>query len=222
MAEETRDIIARIIEEVLKRINAPDERKGGTLAVCSGYVFDEEAVADYIGKNHENVTYALLDDAQFGTGDRIDSREEKGLLAGKLKDYEKILVIFPPLWLMGAIAHGDDSVYTAMLVLRPLLWGREVTVLLDFETPRIRRSPAFLKLAEDINALEEMGIKVAHLSRECKAGDEIKELVTEQDVKDAEKREGKRIRIKPGAIVTQLAQDTAKELGVIIGAHGES
>lgn len=218
MAEEIRELIARITEEVLRQISLPEERTGGTLAVFPGYVFDTEAIADYIKKNYEGVFCALLDDAQFERGERIASQQEKDSLAGKLKGYERILIVTPPLWLLSAIARGDDSVYAAMLALRPLFWEREVTVLLDFELPKSKRSPAFLKLAEDTSALEEMGIKIARLRREGKTDEELKELVTERDVKDASISENKRIRIKPGAIVTQLAQDTAKELGVKIEA----
>lgn len=222
MAEEMRDIIARIIEEVLKRINLKEQ--SGTLAVFSDYIFDAEMIAGYLKKDHENVTCALLDDAQFNCGfktETIASRQEKESLAAKLKGYERIVFVTPPLWLLDAIARGDDSVYSAMLALRPLLWGREVIVLLDFEAPKNRRSPAFLKLADDINALEEMGITIALLCRECETCEELKDLVTEQDVKDALKSENKCIRIKPGAIVTHLARDTAKELGVTIGMQEE-
>jgi hypothetical protein len=222
MAVETRDLIARITEEVLKRISLPEEKVCGTLAIFPGYVFDPEAITEYLKKNHENITCVLLDDAQFESGKRIDSQQAKDSLAGRLKEYEKIVIVTPPLWLMSATVRGDDSIYTAMLVMRPLLWGRDVTMLLDFEAPKNRRSPAFLKLAEDISALEEMGINIEILRQKCTTGNEPKELVTEQDVKEACKSEDGLIRIKPGAIVTQLAQDTAKELGVNIEVAGGS
>ncbi len=217
MAEEMRDIIARITEEVLKRINGP-EKQGGTLAVFTGYVFSPEAIAEYIKQNHEEADCALLDGAKYDSGERLESQQEKESLAGRLKGYERILIVTPSLRLIGSIAQGDDSIYEAMLALRPLLWGREVKMLLDFEAPKNRRSPALLKLAEDISSLEAMGVKIVHLQQENKTGGEPKELVTEQDVKEAGKSENKLIRIKPGAIVTQLAQDTAKELGVKIEA----
>lgn len=214
MAEEMRDLIARITGEVLKSMGGEESKS--TLAVFSGYVFDKEGIAEYLNKKHESLTCALLNDAQFGSGERIASQEERDSLAGRLKGFEKIVIVTPPLSLLGAIVGGDDSVYAAMLAIRPLLWGREVTVLLDFEIPKNRHSPAFLKIAEDIGALEEMGIKIECLCKECVTGEGLKELVTEQDVKDASKSESKLIKTKPGAIVTQLAEDTAKELGVKI------
>jgi hypothetical protein len=219
MTEDMQGLVARITGEVLKRIKLQEEKAYGTLAVFTGYVFDDEGIAEYIKKNDKEVSCVLLDGVRFDCGLRTEtvaSQQEKDSLAGRLKGYENILISDPPLWLINAIARGDDSVYAAMLALRPLLWGRDVTVLLDFEAPKNRRSPAFLRIAEDISAIEEMGIKIAHIKNDSGKGGEPKELVTEQDVKDAVKNGKCKVIIKPGAIVTQLAQDTAKELGVLI------
>ncbi len=210
------DLIARITEEVMKRLSVP--QAGGTLAVFTEYVFDAKGVGSYLKNNHASATCALFEGARFESELKTESvitQQEKQALAGKLNCFEKIVIITPPLWLLGEIARGDDSVFLAMLAIRPLLWGREVTILLDFEVPRIRRSAALLRISEYISALEEMGAKFVYLPQESRK-DEPKDLVTEQDVKDAFKNEGRRIIIKPGAIVTQLAQDTAKECGVAI------
>lgn len=217
--EDIKDLIARITEEVLKRLDLSVQPEGAALAVFSGPVWGVKAVESYLKDNYGDMTCALIDGARFGGGlktENVDTQQEKEAIAGRLGSFERIVIVTPPLWLMGAIARGDDTVYPAMLAIRPLLWGREVTMALDFEAPKSRRSPAFARIAEDISAIEWMGAKLVYLPQENKKG-EPKELVTEQDVKDASKTESRLIKIKPGAIVTQLAQDTAKELGVTIG-----
>jgi hypothetical protein len=224
MMEKMQNLIAIITEEVLKRLKAMEKPGGGTLAVFQGYIFDAEGVADYLKKNHGDVYCAMLGDAQPGFGfktEKVMTQLEKEDFAGRLMGYERIALVTPSLRLIHSIAQGDDTEYAAMLALRPLLWGREVTVLMDFEAPKNRKSPAFAGIAEDLNALEEMGIKIVSLKKENMKGEEPKELVTEQDVKDAAKSESRKVSIKPGAIVTQLAQDTAKELGVTIEMQGE-
>jgi hypothetical protein len=219
MAEDIRSLVAHITEEVIKRLNAEAQADGGTLAVFAGYVFDAAATAAFLREKQGDVTCALLDGVQFEYDEFNIERitdQRKGEFAGRLKGFERIVLVTPPLGLLHAVAQGDDPSYAVMLALRPLLWGRELTMLLDFKAPGSRRSPAFARIAEDIDALEGMGIKIACLPQGSKKGEEARELVTEQDIKDACKSESRRIRIKPGAIVTQLAQDSARELGVSI------
>jgi hypothetical protein len=202
---------------VLRRLGLPSST-GGALAVFPGFVFGAKLTENWLKDNFGNITCALLGGAKLESGLKAESvvtQQEKEALAGRLGGFEKVVMVTPPLWLLSAIARGDDSVYPAMLALRPLLWGKEVIILLDFETPKIRRSAALLRIAEDISALEEMGARIVCLPQEIEK-DEPKELVTEQDVKDAAKSESGRIIIKPGAIVTQLARDTAREMDVIV------
>lgn len=191
------------------------ETPNGILAVFSEHVFDPQGVKAFFEGKH--VTCALPE----GTPPTLDGckalrlGQDKHAIVSALADFEGIVLVTPPLSLLYAIAEADDSTFAATLCIRPLLWGKAVTVLLDFDTPKHMRGTALADIAENIDALEKMGIGITALERKNKKI-QTKELVTEQDVKDACKTGTMRIKIAPGAIITQLAQDTAKECSVSI------
>jgi len=190
------------------------QKSSGILAVFSDNVFDPQGVKAFI--KDKNVICALPDKILPIEGCqtlRLDA--DKNEILAALTNYEQIVLVTPPLSLLKCIACADDSTFAASLILRPLLWGKEVSVLLDFETPRHMRGTALAAIAQNIDTLEKMGIGIKTLKRNTKAK-QAKELVTEQDVRDACRDGSMKVTIAPGAIVTQLAQDTAKECGVSI------
>ncbi len=208
-------LIKQIAKEVIKRLNAEVPR---TLAVFPGYVFDVEGIAKYL-ETKVNVTCVLMGNAEFDSPGfakkRIETAVDKKRLAAELKEYSEVILVTPPLSLLNVMTGGDDSVYEAMLALRPLLWEKDVRVLLDFAAPKFKRSAAFMQICDTINTLEAMGIKVENII--CKKAQENeKDLITEQDIKEAVKNGTLRVRAAKGAIVTQLAEDAASELGVVI------
>jgi len=217
MMESNKELIERITKEVLSRlgINQYGEKKPDTLAVYTGYVFNEAAVSAYLNKR-ENVTCVLFGEAVYNNAafDYINAaaHDEKQRLANMLDKYNAIVIVTPPLSYIQRAAAADDSAYECMLALRPLLWGKKVTLLLDFALPRNKRG--FSELSDSIDALEQMGMVIEALRDNANEG--RKELVTEQDVKDAAKRRLDSIKIMPNAIVTALARDTAAELGIRI------
>ena len=220
MQQDTLELIRKITEETLKRLGAGENTQSATIAVFPELVFEAQAVAEYLKKNHGDAVCAVPGETGFGYGFKtknIAARHEKENIAAQLRDYGRLVLVTPPLRLIRAMADGDDTEYAAALALRALLWGREVTVLLDFEMPQRRRGDALERVAKDIGALEETGVKIVTLARGDSGGAEPKELVTESDVRHAAVNGNKRIVIKRGAIVTQLARDAAAELGVVIG-----
>jgi len=212
-------IVKQVAEAVVKRLNGEKEPQPGTLAVFPDYVFDAEGVGKYL-KTRTNVTCALSRNAEFSCEGcavkRIETAEDKKKLASELMGYSEIVVVTPPLSLLRSLSQGDDGVFEAMLALRPLLWEKDVTVLLDFQTPSYKRSTAFAQVSEDISALEAMGIQIVSLKQKKAVKETEKDLVTEIDIKEAHKNETMRVKASKGAIVTQLAEDAARELGVII------
>jgi hypothetical protein len=210
-AQDIQEIIQRVTEEVLGGLS----RTQAKLAVFCGNVFDPRGVKQFFAG--KDVVCALPDDMPpllEGCKSLKLEADKRAILDG-LDGFEEIFLVTPPLSLLGAIAEADDTSFAASLIIRPLLWGRKVTVLLDFESPKYLRGTALGVIADNIDALEKMGINIATLKRKTpeKQG---KELVTEQDVKDAIRDGSMKVKIAPGAIVTQLAQDTAKECGVSI------
>ncbi len=210
-AQDIQEIIRRVTEEILSGL-AHTQTK---FAVFCGNVFDPKGVKKFFAD--KDVVCALPDDMPpliEGCKALKLEADKRAILEG-LDGFEEIVLVTPPLSLLGAIASADDTSFTASLIIRPLLWGRKVTVLLDFETPKYLRGTALGVIADNIDALEKMGISITTLKRK-KTEKQGKELVTEQDVKDACSDGSMKVKMAPGAIITQLAQDTAKECGVSI------
>ncbi len=213
-AQDIQNIIERVTQQILGT-EQNDDRPGGILAVFSDCVFDPQGVKTYF--EGKQVICALPDGIQplMQECKTLRLNADKPAIPGVLASCEEIVLVTPPLSLLQAIAQADDSTFTSSLVLRPLLWGKKVNVLLDFESPRHIRGTALALIAESIDALENMGIGIKILPRKNKTK-QAKELVTEQDIKDACRDGSMKVIIAPGAIVTQLAQDTARECNVSI------
>ncbi len=212
-AQDIQEIIQRVTQQVLA--GQENKPQSGILAVVCGDIFDPKGVKEYFaGKNvicaQPDGTPPVLEGCR---GLRLGA--DKQAILSSLADYEEIVLVTPPLSLLAAIAAADDTSFAASLAIRPLLWGKTVTVLLDFETPKHMRGTALGVIADNIDALEKMGVGIKALERR-NAAKQAKELVTEKDVKDACRDGSMKVRMAPGAIVTQLAQDTAKECGVSI------
>lgn len=211
-AQDIQEIIRRVTEEILSE---QMQMQSGSLAVLCGIVFDPQGVRKFLAD--KNVTCALPDDMPpliEGCKALKLEADKREILEG-LAGFEEVVLVTPPLSLLAAIAAADDTSLTASLIIRPLLWGKAVTVLLDFETPKYMRGTALAVIADNINALEKMGVIVKTLTRK-NVKKQGKELITEQDIKDAYRDGSMKVKMEPGAIVTQLAQDTAKECGVSI------
>ena len=209
--------IEQIIKRVTQQVLSQEMRESpqGILAVFCENVYDPAGItAFFAGKN---VTCALPDGAQVPLKgcQMLQFEKDRYAILQTLATYEQIVLVTPSLKLMDVLARADDTDFAAAVCIRPLLWGKQVSILLDFESPKHMRGTAFAAIVENLDALEKMGVCISTLPRKGKIA-QAKELVTEQDVRDACKEGHMRIRILPDAIVTQLAQDTAKECGVSI------
>lgn len=215
-----RDEIEKIVNKVVGELLAQpvQTREKRTLAIFAGYVFAPERVIPYLRERRADAVApeSSLPESGGIKTIRIRTEEEKSALVSVLADYDEVALVTPPLSLIKTLAQADDSVFEAMLVLRALLWGRKVTLILDFSVPKFRRNTMLAELADALDALEKTGVEIMTLEMERGGGDDYLDLVTEQHIKDAYKNKGSCVRIKEGAIVTQLARDTAKELGVAI------
>ena len=123
------------------------------------------------------------------------------------------MLVAPDLKLLAAVAQGDTGLPAADIFIRALLGGKKTTVLLDFEPPRFKRGTLFEKAADAADALRGMGADVIYLGA---ASEEGLKLIIEHEVSEAESRGIASIRSAPGAIITPLARDAAKDKGIAI------
>jgi hypothetical protein len=190
-----------------------------TLAILPGYMFNASGVTTYLEGKHADVILTSSNTVPVGSLKHICAvtQQEKAEVATRLDGYDEVILVTPSITLLRELSQGNDASFEAMLMLHFLLWHRKATVLLDFEPVSYLRNTLFAGLADVLDALEKAGFCIEIVAPENKSGGEEKELVTERDVKDACRDGRMRLNVKKDTIVTQLARDTAKELGVSIG-----
>lgn len=216
---ELKNLIRRITEEVIRRILEPEKAEQGTLVLVPSFVTDKEPLNEYLKEKYAGVVCAGEDAFALGEASQvisIDTRPDQQRLMSSLKQYADIVLYAPPLWMLRNIAAGDDRGFFEQAFMRALLWEKKASVVLDFDKPKFRRGTFFEELSDALGAIEDMGAEIVSLKLSVGRPECELPLVTEAKVIDAHKAGKERIRCAQGAIVTPLARDTAKELGVSI------
>ncbi|MDR3353730.1 MAG: hypothetical protein LBO21_01675 [Synergistaceae bacterium] len=214
-------LINRIVQEVLHRIGALEDAKenvSGTLVLVTSYVPSPRTALEQLRRDFGGELsfvcmgaqnpFALEKALVSGTGE--DDRVTEAVMGAA-----RVVLLSPRISFLESISQGRDDDFATHLVIRSLLWMREVSVMLDFVPPRFRRNTLFEKLADLIAALEDMGMKI--LTYKCaSAAPERASLVTEADVLRAWKERRPEILCEPRAIITPAARDKSVELGIRI------
>jgi hypothetical protein len=200
----------------LSAIEAKDENVSGTVVLMTSQI---PSPASAMSKLKESFggELSFIDfgvKIPFALPNVIDAgKEPEERVTETVASAAGIVLLAPKIGLLDSIAKGDDRDFVPHLVIRSLLWGRDVSVLLDFEPPRFRRNTFFEKLVDTLATLQDMGVRL--LTYKCaQKGDEGLRLVTEADVTEAWRNHKTEIRRAPGAIITPAAKDKAKELGI--------
>lgn len=219
-----------LVDQILREVQAKieyeaeeDERIEGTVALFTTFVPSRHACA----KKLTNLYGAGIDCALFeGVGFSapgfhsfsVRSDEDKDYLMDLLAGAADVVLVTPKLSMLYRLAEGEDDGFVEQAFLRPLLWGRNVTILLDFDIPRFKRATFFAKVVDAIDVLVKMGVRVEAYRPSRNGMDiiEAKTLVTEADVLDAYRDGSKRIICDKDALITPLAKDKAAELDVKI------
>jgi len=219
------ELIRQITQEVVNRAqyeDLQDENVAGAVALFPSFVPSQKTAGDFIKKNFgAGVECALFDGVEFGGAGfstfEIQDKHDEAALMQKLAGAADVLLVTPKIGLLCNIAYGNDEGFIEQAILRPLLWGRRVSIILDFEAPKFKRGTFFEKIVDAIDALTSMGIRV--LAYKCAAEileEERKSLVTETDVLEAYEKGQKRILCELHAVITPLARDRADELGIAL------
>lgn len=216
---ELKRLIRRITGEVLRRLLEPEKAAQGTLVLVPSYVTDKDPLIAYLKENHYGVTCVGAGAPALGALFQtlgMGSAQEQQRLMETLKGYADVVLYAPPLWMLKNIASGDDRGFTEQAFMRSLLWEKKTELLLDYEKPRFRRGTFYEGISDALGAIEGMGARIVKLPLSVGRPEGYLPLVTETEVTDAHRQGRKRIRCAEGAIVTPLAWDAARELGIAI------
>ncbi len=209
-----------VLNQMLTRMPI-DEYVVGTLVLCTTYVVSPKTVRETLrAKFGDAPEFALFEDAEFNSfgysSITVQTREDERKLMGKAANSANIVLATPKLNLMQRIADGDDDGFVEHLVMRSLLWGRNVYILLDFEKPKFKRGTFYEKIGDIIDSLTNMGVKLLTYSPVGEQETDVFSLVTQVEVEDASRRGIFTVYCSKDAIITPLARERAVELGISI------
>jgi hypothetical protein len=140
-------------------------------------------------------------------------------LANNINKYEEIIFLSPELKQMRALVEDDDSGFLENLVIYSLLHRKKTVFLFDYDVQALPANSFGKKIKDLLGSISEMGISIEVLkSDKEKKSDAVtvrcKQLITERDVEDFYKSGTKEILCEKGCIITPLARDAAREMGV--------
>ena len=206
-----RELIKRITEEVLARIAAFGGYK--TLALVPETSAYAKEAREYLGANAAAALFGEAEELAGIDNRRIETADDRNNIIKALRSAEEVVLVTPPLGLLYGISKGGDTSFEAKVFEKAILGGKKTTVLLDYAEPKFKRGTLFEKAVSAVEALRDMGVSVVYLGAKP---DEGYALITENEVNEAAKRGIDRLQCAPGAIVTPLAKDAAKDKGIAI------
>lgn len=211
------NLIDAIVAEVVRRVAEQERQKQHpeqVMVLLAGPVAYPEKLE------------ALLEE-QFGVGytqlclAQQDAVDHSALLS-QASAAKTVILVSPRLELLQQIAEGRDESFPAYLMVRSILWKKDVRLYLDFEPPRFRRNTFMEGVAASIETLREMGVTVCPYYRGDAAALIGASLITEADVLSAAQNAEKTIYAKPRAIITPAARDALLANDVAIHYGGET
>jgi hypothetical protein len=212
------DIVGRVMNTMQRGVQE-DETARGTLAVFTTCVPSAKNAVHALVENYgDDVECALFGEAKlepcgFSSVKVSDGIAENELMK-KAETKERIVLVTPKISLLEKIAEGRDDGFVEHVFLRSLLWGRKTCILLDFVKPKFKRGTFFEKTTNILESLTSMGVEIANYACPVEKIVNAYSLVTENDVIDAGRRKETSILLAKGAIVTQLAAETARDLNI--------
>lgn len=140
-------------------------------------------------------------------------------LANNINKYEEIIFLSPELKQMRALVENDDSGFLESLVIYSLLHRKKTVFLFDYDVQALPANSFGRKLKDLLGSISEMGVLIEVLmgARSKKTGAvtvHSKELITQIEVEDFYKNGTKEILCEKGCIITPLARDAAREMGI--------
>ncbi len=224
--EQLHKLIEQIVEEVVRRIQTEERRRQhpeDVMVLLGGMAAYPEALQSKL-REHYGEGYTLLD---FDGDNRVNGQPVQSAatlgsaqVLQRISAAKTVILAAPTVSLLQRIAEGDDSRQLSHLVIRSILWKKDVQLYLDFDPPRFKRNSFMEGVTDALDTLRGMQVKIVpYFSREERA-EPYRQLLTEADVLDAVARGDRTVFCKVGAIVTPSARDAVAAHDIIIRYEG--
>ncbi|MBQ6431509.1 MAG: hypothetical protein IJJ99_06520 [Oscillospiraceae bacterium] len=219
-------LIELIVAEVVRRVARLEREKQHpeqTLVLLAAPVaYPKELKALLKTQFGEGYTFlsfvsncGIQDDSML-FADRLGQPE----LLARITAAKTVVLVGPRLELLGQIARGEDADFLSYLIVRSVLWRKDVRLYLDFEPPKFKRNTFLEGVASSIETLRQMNVAVCPYYTGDAAADIGATLITEADVLAAAQTKDKTITARVGAIITPAARDALRTTGVAVQYEG--
>ncbi len=209
MEQNLSELLNNAVDSVLNKMltNLPaDEHVEGTLVICTTYVVSPKTVREtLVSKFGQSMEFALFEDAIFNSFGFEAVEVEKRKVMQMAANSGNVVLVTPKINLMDRIATGEDDGFVEHLVMRSLLWNRNVYLLLDFEKPKFKRGTFYERIGDIIDVLVDMGVRVMIYNPTGEKETDVHSLVTQVEVEEASRQGKFAVFCSKNAIVTPLA-----------------
>lgn len=215
-------LVTLIVDEVIRRVKLlqrQEQHPEEVLVLLTGPVTCPERMTAYLQERY-GVGYTpvcFVRPPGITEENLLDATElPQSALLDMVSAARTVILAAPDVALLEKVASGDDGRTVPKLMIRSVLWQKDVRLLLDFEPPRFLRNTFLEGVASSIATLRSMGVQVEYYDTGQRSAQPRLELVTEQDVLAAAEREDKTLLCAMHAIVTPSARDAVSATGVIL------
>lgn len=218
------DLISEITAQVVSRLDLQESIDGlaanDTLVLIPAYVPDVASLSLHLKTVFGCVEYLVMENYDLFSNEfprrSVASSEDRQQLMTLLNGYSNLVLALPPVALLKNITQGNDSGFVEQLVTRAILWGKKLSIIIDYPAIKSKRIGIFADVAAVIDELKAIGAEIVILGQREVNASELLALVTEEKVIEAHQNGKIRISCAPGVIITPLARDKAADLGICL------
>lgn len=220
-------VVKKVLTYYLGRQNTRNPN-GRSLAIISefpigfdGFFSEFELSGETATTDFFTAAPQLTYPAGAGVFTKGNKTEELNLL-NRLATYEKLDILTPSLSFLRALRDGDESDVFARVTLWFLMTDRQVMARVPYGLGDLPSGTFGKQVRTLLDDLSDMGITFAGLTPGFEEmlkqldGYETDKLISEETVRQYAKVGVKQITAPKGTVITPLARETAKEIGVAI------
>ena len=226
-----RDLLHKLIEaivaEVVRRVAALERQKQHPeqvlVLLAAPVAYPQELLKllqTQFGVGYTPICFTEKCELQDETVVYASQMSERELL-DRVTKAETVILVGPRLEMLNQLARGEDRELLSYLMVRSILWKKDVRLYLDFDPPKFKRNTFLEGVASSIDTLRQMDVSICPYYTADAAEQMGASLVTEADVLAAAERKDKTIHARVGAIITPAARDALVNSGVILQYEGE-
>lgn len=203
---------------------APDKQ---VLVIIPEYAVNTNGYLNFLSERYKDYKQVLANLSAIKIINRqninyIDAKSDEGrqYISNAFNNFEIISCICPGIMLMSSIESMDDRGFVENLILSSIIHKKKTEFLIDYSIDELGKNKLAQKLQELIRSMNSLGIDVKTInspegiSITQKTVKAARDLITEKDIEMFKNKENEAIYCEKGCIITPLALDRAKELGI--------